>query len=403
MIVTALALSSLSMGISASPQSGDARDTVHLKTGKSIKGRVLLELDEKVAVQIGSRERWVPTSKIKRITSIHRSLRDVLTKFTAGEDSIKHFLSLAKMCEDRQLPHEARLFYWRILVDNPDNQRAHEALGHKRSGTSWKVPVGSSWRSYKQADKLYNEWGTARTLRTEHFEVRSNTGLKRAVLTALELEVFYRHLFDLFQTSLELREVTDPIRVYVHKDQREFPRLSDTIDAYFSPEENILFTYLGDTGQPLMLFHEATLAVLYNLGGSKRGRKTELPGWLGKGWGDYMQGVITPKGDGRLDLDLAKRLGYRIGNLQAEKNLYSLRRILNFKRTDFSASSRQKLKFAQSYALMLYMMEGEGGKYTERFLGYMRDALVGKASASAFRRVFKKDLKVIEKGHLKMK
>lgn len=403
MIATILVLSTLHPAVSDPPQSGDQRDVVYLQTGKTIRCRVVLELQDKVAVLIGSRERWIPQSKIKRITSIQRSLDEVLTKFMASKDSVETFLHLAKMCEDRHLPHEARLFYWRILVDNPDNQKAHEALGHKRAGKSWRVQTGSSWRSFKQVEKQHADWGTARVLRSEHFEVRSNAGLRRTVITLLELEVFYRHLFDLFQKSLELREVTEPIRVYVHKDQKEFPRLSNNVDAYFSNEENILFTFLDDHGRPLMLFHEATLAVVYNLGGSKRGRKTELPGWLGQGWGDYMEGCITRKDNGRLELDLAKRLDYRIGNLQAEKNRYSLRRILNFKRTDFSASSRQKLKYAQSYALMLYMLEGDGGKYTERFLGHMRDALTGKASASAFRKLFRKELKTIEKDHLKMK
>ena len=48
-------------------------------------------------------------------------------------------------------------------------------------------------------------------------------------------------------------------------------------------------------------------------------------------------------------------------------------------------------------------MEGDNGKYTERFLKYTKQALEGKGSSSTFRRVFKKDLKAIEKNHLLMK
>lgn len=403
MIATTLALLSLLPISCDPPQRGDTRDTVYLQNGKTMRCRVVLELQDKVAILVGSKERWIPRKKIKRIESVSRSLGEVLTKFSAAKDTVATFFELAKLCEDRHLPHEAQLFYWRVLIDEPDNQKAHEALGHKRHGKFWKVQMGAAWRRYDQAEKLHASWGKARTLRSEHFEVRSDCGLARTVITLLELEGYYRHLFDLFQKSLELREVTEPIKVFVHKDQKGFPRLTNTVDAYFSHQDNILFTFLDDNGRPLSLFHEATHAVIYNLGGSKRGRMTELPGWLSKGWADYMEGVIKPEDGGRLNLDLARRLGYRIGNLRAEKNLYSLRRILNFKKTDFSASSRQKLKFAQSYALMLYMLEGENGKYTEKFLAYMRDALIGKSSASAFRRVFKKDFAKIEKGHLAMK
>jgi hypothetical protein len=124
---------------------------------------------------------------------------------------------------------------------------------------------------------------------------------------------------------------------------------------------------------------------------------------LNEGWADYMEGILEPRKGGRLQFDLTRRVGYRIGNLAAEKKPYSLRRVLNFKETDFFASSKQELKYAQAYALTLLLMEGNGGKYTDRFLEYMKQALAGKGSSSIFRGVFRKDLKAIERDHLKMK
>jgi hypothetical protein len=387
----------------APPPQGDQRDTVHFTSGKPLQCRVTLQLDDKIAVLVGSREKWIPRKKVARVETVQQTLRQVMMKFSQAEDSTGLFLELAKTCDQGKLPHEARLFYWRILADEPDHEVANAALGHKRAGKSWRVPVSAGWHKLDFADKLRASWGKAWRLRSEHFELRTDAGLRIAVLTLLDLENFYRHLFDLFQKSLELHEVTEPIQVQVYRDKAEFPRLSDTVDAYFSPGDNIHFTFIGDDGRPLTLFHEATHAVIFNLGGSHKGRRTELPGWLNEGWADYMEGCLAGGKDGRVKLDLARRCDYRIGNLRAEKDPYSLRRVINFKTSDFAASSKQKLKYAQSYALFLYMMEGESGKYSERFLGYMKDALVGKASASAFRSVFRKEMKTIEKDYLAMR
>jgi hypothetical protein len=385
------------------PAGGDERDTVVLKTGKEIKCRVVLELDDRIAILRGTRVKWIDRKKIRSVDSVFRSLRGILTKFDTSEHKPKVLMELAKACEKAQLPHEAKLFYWSVILLEKNHAAANEALGHKLAGKSWRVPVDGAWRSLDSAEKVRANWGKAWRIRSEHFELRTDAGLKTAVHTLLELESFYRHLFDLFQVPLELREVTIPIQVHLYRESKKFPRLSNNVDAYFSIADNVLFTFLDDLGRPLTLFHQATHATIYNLGGSRRGRRTELPGWLYEGWADFMEGILVPAKNGRLKLNLTRRLGYRIGNLAAEKKPYSLRRVLNLQETDFSASSKQPLKYAQSYALFLFMMEAQSEKYLRRFLAYMKKALAGKASASAFRNVFKKDLKTIEKGHLKMK
>jgi Protein of unknown function (DUF1570) len=383
--------------------SGDERDVVVLKSGKEIKCRVVLEMPDRIAILQGTREKWIDRKKIRSITTIQTSLRDILTKFETAAHNADELMKLGKACAAANLPHEARLFYWSVVLLDVNHVAANSALGHKLAGKTWRVPVDGSWRKLESAEKVRAAWGKAWRLRSEHFELRTDAGLRRGVETLLELESFYRHLFDLFQVNLELREVTIPIQVHLYRDGVDFPRLSNNVDAYFSLDDNVLFTFLDDVGRPLTLFHQATHATIFNLGGSRRGRRTELPGWLNEGWADYMEGILVPGEHGRLKLDLNRRVGYRIGNLAAEKKPYSLRRVLNLRETDFSASSRQALKYAQSYALFLFMMESGSGKYTDDFLIYMKKALAGKASASAFRNVFKKDLKTIEQGHLKMK
>ena len=63
----------------SSPAIGDDRDTVHLTKGRPVRGRVVLELKDRVAIQVGSRERWIPRSKIARIESVARNHREMLS------------------------------------------------------------------------------------------------------------------------------------------------------------------------------------------------------------------------------------------------------------------------------------------------------------------------------------
>ena len=90
----------------------------------------------------------------------------------------------------------------------------------------------------------------------------------------------------------------------------------------------------------------------------------------------------------------------RDGRLRALKNgdPYTVQRLLNFKASDFAASSGQSMKYAQGYALFVHMLETE--EYRARFFDYLREAFAGKGQSSTFRKIFRKDLKAIEKGHL---
>jgi hypothetical protein len=383
----------------SSPPRADQRDTVYLESGRKVRGLVVLELDSRVAVLVGSREQWIARSKIARIESIANSQRELLGKFDKATDSVSSFLDLARFCDKRHLNHEARLFHWRILLDQPDHAGAHKALGHRSTKQGWRVMFAGGLRTMEQLEKVHSEWGKAWKLRSEHFKVRTDTGLRRAVYTLFELEYFYRHLFDLFQVDLELRELTKPIQVYLYKNRKQFPSLSSTSSAFFSPGENILYTFATRRGRPRALFHEATHAVLYNLTGGARAGRGRVPAWLDEGWAEFNRSVMVPARGGRVRLDLARRLTRRLQAVRSTKEAYSLHRVLNFKADDFVASSKQGLKYGQSYALFLYMMTGADGALLPEFLQYMREALSGKGQASTFRRMFRKNLTAIEKSY----
>lgn len=108
-----------------------------------------------------------------------------------------------------------------------------------------------------------------------------------------------------------------------------------------------------------------------------------------------MQTVVQRTGAGVAVLDAHRHLQA----LRTARDLYGLHRVLNFKDGDFQASSKQDLKDAQSYALFSYCLQGAGGRYRERFLAYLREALAGQGQASTCRRIFARDLDALEQAY----
>ncbi len=392
--------------VAASPglwATGDERDIVYLTNGKQRSGRVLLETEDSIILLVKTREVVIKRAKIKRIESVARSQAELLQLFGQVPDQAEGLWQLVEYCQENKLPHEAKLFCWRILSLSPDHAAAHAALGHKKNAKGWRLQVGRAWKTLVQAEELRGEWNQAWELRSEHFQMRSNAGLARTVRTLLELEQFYRSFYDIFQEVLELRELTEPIKIHFHKDRQEFPSQGNHTAAYFTPSANTLYTYMEPRGRPQALFHEATHALLYNLGGRARAGKGQVPPWLDEAWAEFMDACMVPGKGGRARLDLGRRNGMHLRVLREEKKTYDLHRVLNFNASDYQASTRQSLKYAQSYALFLYLMVGEESRYLPAFMEYLQLAMGGKGQASSFRRLFAKDLTKIEKAYLQLR
>ena len=378
---------------------GDERDTINLWSGKKIHGRVLLELHDKILVQVGTIERWIERDQIFDLETVAKSHREILEALrTSDRDSVKDLVALARDSLEHNLPHESRLLYWRVLLRDATNAGAHRALGHKKRRGKWLVKEGRKWRSFESVKKARKSWKDAWDLRSEHFQVRCDTGLEGTLNTLFELEYFYATFYQLFQRDLELREVLEPIQVYVYRDQKQFPSLSNNIGAWYSVEEEILYTWMKDDGQPFALFHEGTHALMHEFtAGATRGQG-QLPGWLNEAWAEYMQTVLVSERPGCADLRVGWINQTHLEMLyESREEHYGLHRVLNFKSSDFAASTKQNLKYAQSYALFAHMLDGSKEKYRQRFLGYLRDALAGKGQASTFRKIFAKDLEPIER------
>ena len=364
----------------ASPQ-----DTVELEGGKKLEGRVVYEDDEVLVLRSGSRDREIDVADVVAVDSVARKLAGFLavTEGVAASDTARN-LTLAAQASAVGLDGEARLFWWRVLVVDPDHAEANRGLGHVRRGSRWLVPDGGRRLPLDRLGERRVDWGEAWELETTHYVLRTNLDLGSALAAALELERFYRTFFATFARPLRLYEVEEPMDVHVHADAASYPE-SGNEGGYFAPAENIARVDASRGLHVGTLIHEATHQLIHNTAERERAYSGSIPGWLDEGLAEYMEASIRGSvGATTVEVGAVNGAHFRAQAMAGKP--YDLSRVIHFDSGDFTASTRRSLKYAQAYSLVHYGLHGEDGAYREGFLDFVRGAYRGKSSSTHFKK-----------------
>lgn len=375
----------------ARPQTTPARDTVRLTSGSELHGRVLRVGADEIVVRVGSTDRTIPRAKVASFTSVASFHRALIADFqTTATDDAKALLALAERAEQQDLPHEARLLRWYAVLQQPADASIHALLGNREQGGRFRVEIDGRWVPFEQADALGEDFDDAWRLRSEHFAIRCAAGLRTGLDTLMELEAFYWQFQKRFGQALQLLELVEPVEVRLYRSRAQMPNLSNNVGAYFSNSEPALFTCV-ENGRPYALFHEVTHALLHWFLERAAKSRGVLPGWLDEGWAEYMDGLVQPRVPGK---PVFREQSVQPAHLQAlaalnkSDDLYGVHRLLNFKSSDFGASTRQDAKYAQAWALFRYLQEHQDAALRAKFGEYLQQAAIGKGQASTFRRLF---------------
>jgi len=376
----------------------DQRDVVELQNGRSIRGRVVLELDDVVYVRVGSRERKIPRAKVKSISSVFHRQWQVLEQFQRLQTlTAKALLALADQSHEAELEHTESLLCWRALQLTPGDATINTRLGHKLYRGEWRVPGAGGGLPLARADQVRSTQDKPWELRSEHFQVKSSCPLFVTVDVLLDLEFFYQHFFRMWQKPLELREVIDPIAVSLYRDRAEFPGFARS--SWFDPNRNVLYLWRPKPlERPWEQFYSATLAVLGNSGGHGT-RHRRLPHWLALAWPDYMSSIVRDGAPGRPAFDPGRTSDWHIEQAKGSRTKYGIEQIVRLTRDDYSVDG--DVKTARGYVLLYYLIRKTTEQQRERLYAYLRGALSGKGQFRTFRKFFKADLETLEAGFQK--
>lgn len=392
---------SVALAIAPAPlaaQLAEARDSVVLTNGKELRGRVLRMNDTEVVLRSGSTDRTLKRQDVRTVDCVavkHKQLMAIWQNTSPSD--VRALLELALVSRNAGLPHEERLFYWYAALQQPDNEQIHQFLGNRKAGGKFLVEIDKKWVPFDKADGLGTDFDDAWQLRSEHFAIRCAGGLRTGLDTLMDLEGLYGRFHELFGDELGLYELVEPVDVRLYRSRAQMPSAGTHVGAYFATDEAALYTCM-ENGKTFALMHEGTHALLYYFLVRAARTRGAVPAWLDEGWAEYMQGRLQQKTPGKPVL-----LGHseQPGHLRAmagapRGDLYGVHRLLNFKSGDFSASSRQDLKYAQAWALFRYLFEATNPELKGRFVAYLKEAVRGQGQASTFRRIFAADEKRLE-------
>jgi hypothetical protein len=376
--------------------SDSAPDRVELLDGSVVEGRVVFEDEKRIIVRVKSKERVFELARIRAVRALERSLRELLAKTADGlPPTADERLTIARLARDRGLDGEAELLWWSALALDPELREAHLALGHRDAKGGWQYPSDRGWQSFGGVRDARADWGDAWVWRTLHYELRTNLALEDGLALVLDLERLRAAFQAGFGQQLELRASEDRMLAHVHADAQGFPDPGARRAAYYDESERVLRVNAADGLQRETVFHEATHQLLHLTAEYGPRATGVIPGWLDEGLAEYMAVAgAGPPGGAQFEFGRRKLEHYTVH--AREKDPYDLSRVLSFESSDFMASSRVHLKYAQAYTLVDFLRGGQAGRFRSGFDRFLASAYAGRSTSTDFERAFE-DLKLDER------
>lgn len=364
----------------------DARDLIVLQGGDELRGRVVQRFEpDKLTFEQAGKRRELPWAKVARVRTVAEDIAEILVIDKDGI-SIDAQWTLAQFAASRGLTPLAQLLALAVLLRDPDHQDAHALLGHKGEPGKWRWLIDGELIPAAQVTK--RTLGKKFTLASEHFVLRSQSGLRAAVTTLLDLERTYAAFWRELGSELRPLSLFEPIEVMLYPSAQDLPKLSTLVlEPYCDPSRaggGVIHTFLEPTAQrPAhlaglaveMLLYRTLLAPRAGLPATQRERTAP---WIEVGLGRWFDARGTGK-PGHLEFGAAQ-----LDRLLADRVLrYRPYSLANFIHVDFLAfhddGSASPFHVAHAAMLVAYFMDEQtsaGSPPTAlrpRFLAYVRE------------------------------
>lgn len=207
------------------------------------------------------------------------------------------------------------------------------------------------------------------SVRSEHLMVVGNTSEKDVRQIAKRLEQFHHAVTPRFSYRGPL-DIT-PTTVLVFKNDYSYRpfKVSENNAGYFQPGLDVNYITLsnesrGDQTPFNIIFHEYTHLIISTSIGS-------VPPWVNEGMAEYYSTAAV-----ETDRVTVGRPIQRYVSLLRQANLLPLRTLfdVDYKSAHYTDGNKQNVFYAESWALIHYLLHGNGGQRTSQFWSFL-DAL----------------------------
>lgn len=392
-----LALAAL-LALTPSLAEEETLDRIETTEGREYEGRVVFENEEKLVLRTGSREKEFQLSELAEVRSIGRSLGELLGRQQEIEPGdLAATKELARFARSRGLHGEARALWLQALLYDPQDEEANEALGNRKRREYYELRHGNRWWTLEDLKIRTRDWGEAWELSSAHYELRTNLGLQEGISMLFDTERFYRSFFEFMREGVELYETTKMMSIQVHADEASFPNVVGTKTSYTDGQNRTAFVDASAGLDRGVLTHESWHLLVHMTTVEARSSRGVIPDWLDEGLAEYFRAALHGP-FGRATYTPGDKNYYHFKEHATTGDPYELGRLLQFGRGDYLVSSGTRLRYAQSYTLVDYLLHGEGGELRERFFEFLALCYEGRSSVTYFKNTIGVDEDELDEG-----
>ncbi len=269
----------------------------------------------------------------------------------------------------------------------------YRSVADKYNGSNWFD--GRNFVPLQQAQQEHSNWKNPWVIETEHFIVKSNMELAKAVGLASRLESFYRQFFRYYvgffsfdkssaMDSLFKMEKAKKLTVHYWKDKMDFLAHAQSLGAggmggsagFYSPRHGTSQFYHIKGYTESVLYHEVTHQILGEYG--KGGFPDRGAYWIVEGAAVASE---STKVTGEFSVVFDPMKNSRIKSVKKSWGNRSIGQFMNISYDQFHGSGRL-MNYAVAGTLAVFFLEYKGGVYRDDFTDYLRDVYTGKIDGS---------------------
>lgn len=224
---------------------------------------------------------------------------------------------------------------------------------------------------------------------SKNFTLVGNAGEKEIRQVATRLEQFR----DVFTRLLSLAKFDSPVptTVVVFKSMGSYrPFNPKNYDAYYQKGQDVNYiTLTSEARNPLaMIYHEYVHFMLVNTAGN-------VPAWFNEGLAEYYSTFLIE--DDR-KVHVGELIPNHLRTLRQGKP-YPLRRLfaVNHDSPEYDERNKSGMFYAESWALVHYLMLGNNGKRVDQMGKYLQLIAANTETEEAFKLAFQTDMESLEK------
>jgi len=390
-----LSILALALTLAAgAPPASKVPDQIRLNSGRTLQGRVLSETGDELRIRVGRGEVEVARKDVAEVRSIERSLAEFIHRWDEmPKNDLPALSDLARFCESRGLPGEARVLWLRVLRVDVSSEEAARALGARKVADNWQIDTGRTWLRLADYLSAKSRWRDAIEIPTAHFLVRTDLALERVLDATIQLERHYLRFYEFLGPELDLYLFNEVPEINIYGEARNYPAPPQMGDpSWFQLGINQLHVLAHDPLDLHGIQRDVTEMLLYNALRQSSGHNGEIQAWAQRGLSEYFAATSGERvGDPWAPLGTVRQPAFV--EQESDKKPLSLDKLLTTAHSEFRAGPDGERRSIYAYTFMHYLMEGDGRSHRANFFQYLRDGWLG---AGGKKLVFK-DLDVTEK------